>query len=75
MTGYITKAEPDEDGDVVSLKIPNREISSIFEDTEVRFFNETVRGGVIKELIESLWKSEAGQATVILLQSQSISVN
>ena len=66
MTGYITKADPDEDGDVVSLKIPNREISSIFEDTVVRFFNETVRGDVIKELIESLWKCEEGRATEIL---------
>ena len=32
MTGYITKAVPDEDGDIVSLKIPNKEIASIFQE-------------------------------------------
>ena len=43
MTGYITKADPEDDGETVSLKIPNREISSIFEDAVVSYFYETVR--------------------------------
>ncbi len=41
MTGYITKAETDENSSAVTLKIPNKEISSIFQDTVVQFFEET----------------------------------
>ena len=35
MTGYITKADAEEEGETVSLKIPNKEVASIFEDTVV----------------------------------------
>ena len=42
MTGYITKADPDEEGETVSLKIPNREIATIFEDAVVKLFKETI---------------------------------
>ena len=42
MTGYITKADAGEEGETVSLKIPNREIASIFEDTVVKLFKETI---------------------------------
>ena len=58
MTGYITKADAREEGETVSLRIPNREISSIFEDTVVRFFADTVSDDAIRELINALWKSE-----------------
>jgi hypothetical protein len=66
MTGYITKADPEEDDDTVSLKIPNKEITSIFEDTVVKYFNETVDTDSINELLNSLWDSNEEHATKIL---------
>ena len=66
MTGYITKADAGEEGETVSLKIPNREISSIFEDTVVRFFTETVSNDTVKELINTLWEKDEARATEII---------
>ena len=66
MTGYITKADAGEEGETVSLKIPNREISSIFEDTVVRFFTETVGNDTVKELINTLWEKDEVRATEII---------
>ena len=66
MTGYITKADAGEEGETVSLKIPNREISSIFEDTVVRFFTETVSNDTVKELINTLWEKDEVRATEII---------
>ena len=66
MTGYITKADAEEDGETVSLRIPNREIASIFEDTVVKYFVETVSGDQINELITALWeKDEVGVTKII----------
>ena len=47
MTGYVTKSDPAEDGDTVSLKIPNKEIASIFQDSVVRYFTDTVSSDTI----------------------------
>ena len=68
MTGYITKADADEDGDGddVSLKIPNKEIASIFEDAVVRYFTETVNTDTIKELLSALWEGTETQAGRIM---------
>ncbi len=66
MTGYITKADAGEDGETVSLKIPNREISSIFEDAVVRFFTDTVSDDAVKELIDTLWEKDEARATEII---------
>ena len=66
MTGYITKADAEEEGENVSLKIPNREISSIFEDTVVRFFTDTVSNDTVKELINTLWEKDEVRATEII---------
>lgn len=66
MTGYVTKADPQEDGDTVSLRIPNREIASIFQDTVVSYFHETVSADRIKELIEALWEGDEVCATEIV---------
>ena len=66
MTGYITKADAGEEGETVSLKIPNREISSIFEDTVVRFFTDMVNDDTVKELIDTLWKKREDRATEII---------
>ena len=66
MTGYITKADAGEEGETVSLKIPNREISSIFEDTVVRFFTDMVNDDTVKELIDTLWEKREDRATEII---------
>ena len=66
MTGYITKADPNEDGETVALKIPNKEIATIFEDTVVRHFSEAVNTDVIRELMDALWASDEGRATEIV---------
>ena len=66
MTGYITKSDPKEDDNTVSLKIPNKEIFSIFEDTVVRYFNETVNTTSIDELINTLWNGNEKRGTEIV---------
>ena len=66
MTGYVTKADTDEDTDTVSLKIPNKEIASIFQDSVVRYFTDTVSSDTIKELLEALWeKDEIGSGEIL----------
>ncbi len=66
MTGYVTKADPNEDGDTVSLKIPNKEIASIFQDSVVRYFTDTVSSDTIKELLEALWEKDEKRSGEIL---------
>ena len=66
MTGYITKSDPEEDDDTVSLKIPNKEISSIFKDAVVKYFNETVNTEIIGELINALWDCDERRSTEIV---------
>ena len=62
MTGYITKANPEEDEETVSLRIPNREIMTIFEDTVVRLFKETIDTSVQKSMMEAFWNRDAKEA-------------
>ena len=62
MAGYITKADADEDGETVSLKIPNREIASIFEDTVVKLFKETIDSNMQKSMMEAFWNKDAKEA-------------
>ena len=66
MTGYVTKADPNEDGDTVSLKIPNKEIASIFQDSVIRYFTDTVSSDTIKELLEALWEKDEKRSGEIL---------
>ena len=66
MTGYITKADPKEDGDTVSLRIPNKEISSIFQDAVVKFFTETISTDTISELIDTMWNGNEDRAGEII---------
>ena len=66
MTGYITKADPDEEGETVSLKIPNKEIASIFEDTVVSFFEETVNDEKVSGLMNALWNSDMDEITGLM---------
>ena len=56
--GYITKADSEEEGDTVSLKIPNREIRSIFEDTVVRLFRETLDAGKQRSMMDAFWNRD-----------------
>ena len=77
MTGYVTKADPNERGDTVHLKIPNREVKSIFEDTVVRLFRETLDTSTQRELMAALWNGDAKKAEEIIsgLLFQTISYN
>ena len=62
MTGYITKADAEEEGETVSLKIPNKEIASIFEDTVVKLFKETIDTNMQKSMMEAFWNKDAEEA-------------
>ncbi len=62
MTGYVTKADATEDGETVSLKIPNKEIATIFEDTVVSLFKETIDTGMQKSMMEAFWNKDAAEA-------------
>lgn len=55
MTGYLTKADAGESGETVRLKIPNREIASIFEDTVVKLLKDTIDNSVQKSMMVALW--------------------
>ena len=66
MTGYITKADVEEEGETVSLKIPNREIASIFEDTVVKLFKETIDTNMQKSMMEAFWNKDADEAQRIV---------
>lgn len=66
MTGYLTKADPNEEGESVSLKIPNKEIASIFEDTVVVHFRNTTDTAELNKLINALWESNEAEATEVI---------
>ena len=66
MTGYLTKADPNEEGESVSLKIPNKEIASIFEDTVVVHFRNTTDTVELNKLINALWESNEAEATGVI---------
>lgn len=66
MAGYLTKADAQEEGETVSLKIPNREIASIFEETVVKLFKDTMDSSARKSMMEALWNGdEQGAAQII----------
>ena len=65
MTGYLTKADPEADGDTVEIKIPNTEISNIFELTVVKHFNGALAldRSKQKELMKALWDGDENTAS------------
>lgn len=63
MTGYLTKADAGEEGETVRLKIPNREIASIFEDTVVKLFQDTIDDNCRKDMMEALWRGDEQEAS------------
>ena len=77
MTGYITKADAEEEGETVRLKIPNREIASIFKDTVVALFKETIDTNMQKSMMEAFWNQDAEEAgrTLSELLWRTISYN
>ena len=66
MTGYITKSNPHEEGENVSLKIPNREIASIFEDTVAIYFKNTADTSKLHDLINALWEGDEEKAARLI---------
>ena len=64
MTGYLTKADPDEEGETVDLTIPNDEISNIFEEAVMRFIKDTLDRSIQKELMEALWNGDENTASL-----------
>ncbi len=75
MTGYLTKADPEEEGSTTSLRIPNKEIAGIFQDTVVKFFSDHVSTDEIKALMESFWSGDekAASESISRLLWQTIS--
>ena len=63
MTGYLTKADPEEEGNTVSLRIPNAEIAAVFESAVVRLFQEKLDRSRQKELMDAFWSGDADTAT------------
>lgn len=71
MTGYLTVCQesgnPDTDeSKYVDLRIPNREISGIFQTAVVDHFNQTVDQTEIRKLMTALWNGNDKEATDIL---------
>ena len=58
MTGYVTKAEPDTSGDTIKLKIPNKEVASIFQETVVKLFRDTLDVGKQRALMDAFWRGD-----------------
>ena len=63
MTGYLTKADPEEDGSTVALRIPNAEIAGVFETAVVRLFQEQMDRDRQKALMDAFWSGNEETAT------------
>ncbi len=66
MTGYLTKSDVEEEGETVSLRIPNREIASIFEDTVVTYFRNTIDNNMQKSMMDAFWNGDEKTISRIL---------
>ena len=72
MTGYVTAVRQEEaDGSEegirgMELRIPNREVSRIFQKTVVDHFKQTVDQERISALMNALWNGEERSASEIL---------
>ncbi len=62
MTGYLTKVDVGEEGETVSLRISNKEIAAIFEDTVVKLFKDTIDNRIQKSMMDALWNHDAQEA-------------
>ena len=77
MTGYVTKANQDDMYSKVSLRIPNTEIASIFQDTIVDHFQRDLNRDMQREMVQALWNEDEILATKLLSDFlwQTISYN
>lgn len=66
MTGYLTKADPDEEGDTVVLKIPNVEIAGISRDAVAAHFKETLDVTRQEALMDALWAGDTDTASKLM---------
>ena len=66
MTGYLTKADPENDGNTISLRIPNKEIATIFQDTVVSYFSDHVDASEQKAMMEALWSGDENAASIAI---------
>ena len=66
MTGYLTKADSEDKGQIIALKIPNAEIAGIFENTVVQLFKDTLDKSRQKQLITALWDGDEDTATKLI---------
>lgn len=63
MAGYLTKADPNAQGETVALRIPNQEVLSIFQDTVVRYFTDTVDRNEQNAMMNALWAGDEAAAS------------
>ena len=63
MTGYLTKADPNGRGNTLELRIPNREIASIFQDSVAKYFADTINVEAQKGMMEALWHGDEEKAS------------
>ena len=66
MTGYVTKADPAERGNSVSLRIPNREVSAIFQGAVAQHFQDTLDTSAVDGLLKALWEGDGDAASKIV---------
>lgn len=69
LTGYLTldaKQPEYADGSLVTLRIPNEEVKSIFKTAIVDWFNESIQLMDRKPLFDALWNGDAKAAAEII---------
>lgn len=66
MTGYLTRAGGSAAGDAVFLKIPNMEIASIFQDTVMEWFRDSLAVESRAELFAAMWSGDAQTASKLI---------
>lgn len=66
MTGYLTKSNQMEKGDTVHLKIPNAEISGIFEESIVRHFKSSLDQNVQRGVMDALWNKDEDRVSELI---------
>ena len=66
LTGYLTKIQNDTENGMTHLIIPNEEVKTIFADTIVEWFKDTMRNSNRTSLMDSLWLGKEETASVII---------
>ena len=66
MTGYLTKAKKDERGNILTLRIPNKEVAGIFEDTVVSWFEDNIDRSKQAELMQAFWNGNEEQVSKLV---------